>query len=227
MPYGAPVSTLGINKSSTGVGERIEPGIYEVIIKDIERIALKNGTAGYGAKFHFEILNEGPMKGREVGELLNVEAVSEKNRTISLERLAGLAIATGVPEHAVLNQQTVPIDNLMGRTLSVVLGPQRDDPRYVDVKAYMPVGASQNPENWEKMKYLFQEPAPSQQQAPATQGAWGNAPAQQAPAQQQPVAGGWGGQQPAQAPAQQQPAAGGWGNAPAQQAPAQDRKSVV
>lgn len=202
MAYGVSVNFAGVEKASTGVSERIEPGIYDVRVKDIDRVALKGGAAGYGAKFKFEILNEGPMKGREVGDLLNVESTSPEAARIAKERFAGMAAMSGVPATAILNQQ-VPIDNMIGRALSVVLGPQKDAPQYVEVKAYMEPGATQNPENHQKMAHYFQAPPA----APA-----GNA---------QTMQGGWGAQQ-AQAPAPQQaPAQSGWvGQSPAQQQPA-------
>lgn len=213
MAYGSMVN-MDVNKVSSGISERIEPGIYEVAVKDIDRIALKGGASGYGAKFKFEILNEGPMKGRDVGDLLNIESTSADAQRIAKERLAGLAVNTGIPESAIFGQQ-IPIDNLIGRQLSVVLGPQKDAPQYVEVKGYLPLGSSADPEAWRKSEHLMKEPAQTQpkQTAAAAQGAWGGQqPAQQAPAQQQPAAGGWGGQQQ---PAQQQPAAAP--NGPAQQ----------
>jgi hypothetical protein len=197
MAYGVSVNFAGVEKASTGVSERIEPGIYDVRVKDIDRVALKGGAAGYGAKFKFEILNEGPMKGREVGDLLNVESTSPEAARIAKERFAGMAAMSGVPESAVLNQQ-VPIDNMIGRALSIVLGPQKDAPQYVEVKAFMPSGATQNPENWQKMEHFFKAPAAPAGNAQTMQGGWG------AGQQQAPQGGGWG----AQAPAQQQPAGG-------------------
>ena len=201
------VSMQGIDKVSTGIGEKIEPGIYDVQVTKVEDgIALKGGQSGYGSRFHFVILNDGPMKGREVQHLLNVQSAHADNQKYSLQDLAGMAVSSGVPEQAVLGQN-IDTQNMTGRMLSVVLGPQKNKPEFVEVKGYMPSHACQDPANWEKVKDKLVAPAATQQGPAQTQGGWG-------PAAQQPVAG----QQPqAQAQPQAQPQAqvqNTWGNGP-------------
>ena len=218
------VSMQGIDKVSTGIGEKIEPGIYDVQVTKVEDgIALKGGQSGYGSRFHFVILNDGPMKGREVQHLLNVQSAHADNQKYSLQDLAGMAVSSGVPEQAVLGQN-IDTQNMTGRMLSVVLGPQKNKPEFVEVKGYMPSHACQDPANWEKVKDKLVAPAATQQGPAQTLGGWG--PAAQQPAQQPAAAGSWSnapqggqpvaGQQPqAQAQPQAQPQAQNtWGNGP-------------
>jgi hypothetical protein len=186
------VSMQGIDKVSTGIGEKIEPGIYDVQVTKVEDgIALKGGQSGYGTRFHFKVLNDGPMKGREVQHLLNVQATHADNQKYSLQELAGMAVSSGVPEQAVLGQN-IDTQNMMGRYLSVVLGPQKNKPEFVEVKGYLPSNACQDPANWEKVKDKLVASAATQQGPAQTQGGWGGS----APAAQQPAAtGAWNGSQ--------------------------------
>ncbi len=220
------VSMQGINKASTGISDKIEPGIYDVQVTKVEDgIALKGGQSGYGSRFHFTILNDGPMKGREVQHLLNVQSAHADNQKYSLQELAGMAISSGVPEQAVF-QQNIDTQAMTGRYLSVVVGPQKNSPQYVEVKGYLPSNACQDPANWEKVKDKLVVPAATQQGPAQTQGGWG--PAAQQPTQQPAATGSWSnapqggqpvaGQQPqAQAQPQAQPQAqvqNTWGNGP-------------
>lgn len=189
------VSMQDINKVSTGIGEKIEPGIYDVRVKLVEDgIALKGGQAGYGTRFHFEIMNDGPLKGREVQHLLNVQSNHADNRKFSLQELAGMIVSSGVPEQSVLGQN-IDTQQVAGRYLSVVLGPQKSNPQYVEVKGYMPSQACQDPKNWDKVKDKLAAPAATQQGPAQTQGGWGPAvppqSGQPATSQQQPVHGNW------------------------------------
>ncbi len=198
------VSMQGINKVSTGISEKIEPGIYDVQVTKVEDgIPLKGGQSGYGSRFHFVIMNEGPMKGREVQHLLNVQSAHADNQKYSLQELAGMAVNSGVPEQSVLGRD-IDTQNMAGRYLSLVLGPQKNNPQYVEVKGYLPTGACQDPANWEKVKDKLVAPAATQQGPAQTQGGWGPAVPPQGG---QPPAGG-------QPHAGAQPQGGSWGNAP-------------
>ncbi|MDD2749356.1 DUF669 domain-containing protein [Acidithiobacillus thiooxidans] len=188
--------TIGNKASMGGAGNSIEPGIYQAQVVQVEdNIALKGGQSGYASRFHFKIANAGlgnsAMVGREVNELLNLMGTKPDNQRIALEQFAGMAIASGVPESAVLNQ-SVDTQAMTGRSLCIILGPQKNDPRYVEVKGYAPAGAENDPAAWEKNKALFQ--APQQPAAGANQGAWGNtaSPAQQQSAPAAGNQGGWG-----------------------------------
>ncbi|WP_414041506.1 DUF669 domain-containing protein [Acidithiobacillus sp. M4-SHS-6] len=207
------VSMQGITKASTGISERIEPGIYDVqVTKVTDGHPLKGGQSGYGSRFYFTILNDGPMRGREIQHLLNVQSTKPDNLKYSLQELAGMAISSGVPESAVFDKG-VDTQYMLNRQLSIVVGPQKDNPQYVEVKGYMPSGANQDPANWEKVQHQLVAPAASTAQGPAqTQGGWGVAPQQgvapggAAPQQQAPAQGAWGAPQGGQ-PGMQQPQA--------------------
>jgi hypothetical protein len=210
--------TIGNKASMGGAGNSIEPGIYQAQVAQVEdNIALKGGQSGYASRFHFKIANAGlgnpAMVGREVNELLNLMGTKPDNQRIAKEQFAGMAIASGVPESAVLNQ-SVDTQAMTGRSLCIILGPQKNDPRYVEVKGFAPVGAENDPAVWEKNKPLFQEPQ-QQPAAGANQGAWGNtaSPAQQQPA---PAAGNQGGWSNVGQQAQQQPQPNNTANAPQQ-----------
>ena len=219
------VSMQGIDKASTGISDKIEPGIYDVQVTKVEDgIPLKGGQSGYGSRFHFTIMTDGPMKGREVQHLLNVQSAHADNLKYSLQELAGMAISSGVPEQAVFNQN-INTQGMLNRYLSIVVGPQKNSPQYVEVKGYMSMGANQDPANWEKVKDKLVAPAAAQQGPSQTQGGWGAATQQPAA-----TAGSWnnapqGGQPVAGQPVANQPVAGQqpqvqpqaqstWGNGP-------------
>lgn len=217
------VSMQGIDKISTGISEKIEPGIYDVQVKMVEDgIALKGGQSGYGSRFHFVIMNDGPMKGREVQHLLNVQSVHADNRKYSLQELAGIAVMSGYGSEQSVLSRDIDTQTMVGRYLSLVLGPQKNNPQYVEVKTYLPSHACQDPANWEKVKDKLVAPAATQQGPAQTQGGWGPA-AQQPTGQPTPTMGSWsnapqGGGQPvagAQAQAVAQPQAQNtWGSGP-------------
>lgn len=195
------VSLQGITKASTGISDKIEPGIYDVQVTKVEDgIQLKGGQSGYGSRFHFTILNYGPMKGREVQHLLNVQSAHADNLKYSLQELAGMAISSGAPEQAILNQN-IDTQAMMNRLLSIVVGPQKNAPQYVEVKGYLPSYACQDPANWEKVKDKLVAPAAPQQGPAQTQGGWG------AGTQQPAAAGAWTAPQGGQ-PVAGQPVAG-------------------
>ncbi|MBN6739778.1 DUF669 domain-containing protein [Acidithiobacillus sp. MC6.1] len=211
---------MDIDKISTGVSNRIEPAIYDVEVTKVEDgIALKGGAAGQGSRFTFKIMNDGPAQGREINHLLNVATTHADNRKYSLQELAGMLVASGVPAEQVIGRQ-VDTQWAVNRKLSIVVGPQDNNPQYVEVKAYMESGARNDKANWEKMRDKI-EGKPGASQGPSagsTGGAWGNdnggAPAQAAPPSfpqsAAPAQGGFAQQQPAPQGngfAQQQPAA--------------------
>ena len=95
---------------------------------DSETRATKSGT-GLGINLTFEVLSEGPAKGRKVFAWINYENASAKAQQIGREELASLCKAVGVTEL----EDTVQLHNL---PLLITVGLDRNDPTKNVIKAY-------------------------------------------------------------------------------------------
>ncbi len=108
--------------------DAIPSGTYEAVVTDSETRATKNGN-GMGINLTFEILSEGPAKGRKVFAWINYENASAKAQQIGREELASLCKAVGVVEL----DDTVQLHNL---PLLITVGLDRNDPTKNVIKAY-------------------------------------------------------------------------------------------
>lgn len=117
--------------------DAIPTGIYEAVVTDSEMRATKSGL-GMGINLTFEILSDGPAKGRKVFVWINYEHPKAEAQRIGREELASLCKAVGVAELNDTNQ----LHNL---PLMVTVGVDRNDPTRNVVKAYKPKAAQQTP----------------------------------------------------------------------------------
>ena len=108
--------------------DAIPSGVYEAVVTDSEMRATKNGN-GMGINLAFEILSEGPAKGRKVFAWINYENANPKAQQIGREELASLCKAVGVVELS----DTAQLHNL---PLNVTVGIDRNDPTKNVIKAY-------------------------------------------------------------------------------------------
>ena len=108
--------------------DAIPSGTYEAVVTDSETRATKNGN-GMGINLTFEILSDGPAKGRKVFAWINYENQNAKAQQIGREELASLCKAVGVTEL----EDTVQLHNL---PLVITVGVDRNDPTKNVVKAY-------------------------------------------------------------------------------------------
>ena len=108
--------------------DAIPSGTYEAVVTDSETRATKNGN-GMGINLTFEILSDGPAKGRKVFAWINYENQNAKAQQIGREELASLCKAVGVTEL----EDTVQLHNL---PLVITVGVDRNDPTKNVIKAY-------------------------------------------------------------------------------------------
>ena len=108
--------------------DAIPSGTYEAVVTDSETRATKNGN-GMGINLTFEILSDGPAKGRKVFAWINYENQNAKAQQIGREELASLCKAVGVTEL----EDTVQLHNL---PLVITVGIDRNDPTKNVIKAY-------------------------------------------------------------------------------------------
>ena len=108
--------------------DAIPSGTYEAVVTDSETRATKNGN-GMGINLAFEILSEGPAKGRKLFTWINYENQNAKAQQIGREELASLCKAVGVTEL----EDTVQLHNL---PLVITVGVDRNDPTKNVVRAY-------------------------------------------------------------------------------------------
>lgn len=108
--------------------DAIPSGTYEAVVTDSETRATKNGT-GLGINLTFEIISEGPAKGRKVFAWINYENANAKAQQIGREELASLCKVVGVTQ---LND-TVQLHNL---PLLITVGIDRNDPTRNVIKSY-------------------------------------------------------------------------------------------
>ena len=114
--------------------DAIPSGTYEAVVTDSETRATKNGN-GMGLNLTFEILSEGPDKGRKVFAWINYEHPKVEAQRIGREELASLCKAVGVTEL----EDTVQLHNL---PLLITVGLDRNDPTKNVIKAYKAKPAS-------------------------------------------------------------------------------------
>lgn len=115
----------------------IPSGVYEAVVTDSEMRATKSG-AGMGINLAFEIISDGPAKGRKVFVWINYEHPNVEAQRIGREELASLCKAVGVANLTDTNQ----LHNL---PLLVTVGVDRNDPTRNAVKKYAAKAAQQAP----------------------------------------------------------------------------------
>ena len=108
--------------------DAIPSGTYEAVVTDSETRATKSGT-GMGINLTFEIISEGPAKGRKVFAWINYENANAKAQQIGREELASLCKAVGV----VNLTDTAQLHNL---PLMITVGVDRNDPTRNVIRAY-------------------------------------------------------------------------------------------
>ena len=108
--------------------DAIPSGTYEAVVTDSEMRATKSGT-GMGINLTFEILSDGPAKGRKVFAWINYENQRAEAQRIGREELASLCKAVGVTNLT----DTVQLHNL---PLLITVGVDRNDPTRNVVKKY-------------------------------------------------------------------------------------------
>lgn len=108
--------------------DAIPAGVYEAVVTDSEMRATKSGT-GIGINLAFEIISDGPAKGRKVFSWINYEHPKVEAQRIGREELASLCKAVGVTNLT----DTVQLHNL---PLMVTVGIDRNDPTRNVIKKY-------------------------------------------------------------------------------------------
>ena len=129
------MAQLNFNAAEVDTTSRdaIPSGTYEAVVTDSEMKATKNGL-GMGINLTFEIVSEGPAKGRKVFVWINYEHPKAEAQRIGREELASLCKAVGVAELNDTNQ----LHNL---PLLITVGIDKNDPTRNVVKAYKPKSA--------------------------------------------------------------------------------------
>ena len=108
--------------------DAIPSGTYEAVVTDSETRATKNGT-GLGINLTFEVISDGPAKGRKVFAWINYENANAKAQQIGREELASLCKAVGVTQLS----DTAQLHNL---PLLITVGLDRNDPTRNVIKSY-------------------------------------------------------------------------------------------
>ena len=108
--------------------DAIPSGTYEAVITDSEMKATKNGL-GMGINLTFEIISDGPAKGRKVFVWINYEHPKVEAQRIGREELASLCKAVGVANLTDTNQ----LHNL---PLLVTVGLDKNDSTRNVIKKY-------------------------------------------------------------------------------------------
>lgn len=108
--------------------DAIPSGTYEAVITDSEMKATKNGL-GMGINLTFEIISDGPAKGRKVFVWINYEHPKVEAQRIGREELASLCKAVGVANLTDTNQ----LHNL---PLLITVGLDKNDSTRNVIKKY-------------------------------------------------------------------------------------------
>jgi len=108
--------------------DAIPSGTYEAVVTDSEMRATKSGN-GMGINLTFEIVSDGPAKGRKVFAWINYEHPKVEAQRIGREELASLCKAVGVTNLS----DTVQLHNL---PLLITIGIDRNDPTRNVIKKY-------------------------------------------------------------------------------------------
>ena len=113
--------------------DAIPSGTYEAVVTDSEMKPTKSGS-GVGINLTFEILSEGPAKGRKVFVWINWEHPNQKAQQIGREELASLCKALGIASLT----DTAQLHNL---PLMITVGLDKNDNTRNVVKKYAPKAA--------------------------------------------------------------------------------------
>ena len=108
--------------------DAIPSGTYEAVVSDSEMRPTKSGS-GVGINLTFEILSEGPAKGRKVFVWINWEHPNQKAQQIGREELASLCKALGIASLT----DTAQLHNV---PLMITVGLDKSDPSRNVVKKY-------------------------------------------------------------------------------------------
>lgn len=124
------MAQLNFNAAEVDTTSRdaIPSGTYEAVVSDSEMRATKSGT-GMGINLTFEILSDGPAKGRKVFAWINYENANPKAQQIGREELASLCKAVGVTNLS----DTCQLHNL---PLVITVGLDRNDPTKNVIRSY-------------------------------------------------------------------------------------------
>lgn len=124
------MASLSFDANSVDITSRdpIPAGIYEALICDSEVRPTRSGN-GKGINLTFEILSDGPAKGRKVFVWINYEHPKVEAQRIGREELASLCKAVGVANLTDTNQ----LHNL---PLMITVAIDRNDPSRNVVKKY-------------------------------------------------------------------------------------------
>ena len=124
------MAQLNFNAAEVDTTSRdaIPSGTYEAVVTDSEMRATKSGN-GMGINLTFEILSDGPAKGRKVFAWINYEHPKVEAQRIGREELASLCKAVGIANLT----DTAQLHNL---PLLITVGIDRNDPTRNVVKAY-------------------------------------------------------------------------------------------
>lgn len=200
------VDLTNVTPSTPRLDGPIPPAWYKASISKSEVEATRAGDPSLRIFFR---LQEGSAAGMEIRHMLNLwHAKSETARAISASELAAIAKAVGI-QGSVANS-----DVLHGREIDVKVGPQKDEPRYSEIKGFAAVGTESATEaNQLAQRTPVVNPATAVHAAiqQSTQSALAPPPAPPATA---PVAAAPAADVPQQAPAPPPPAAPGWASPP-------------
>lgn len=129
------MAQLNFNAAEVDTTSRdaIPSGVYEAVVADSEMRATKAGN-GMGINLTFEILSEGPAKGRKVFSWINYEHSNPKAQQIGREELANLCKAVGIGNLS----DTVQLHNI---PLLITVAVDRADPTRNVIKKYAPKAA--------------------------------------------------------------------------------------
>ncbi len=126
------MAQINFNAASVDTTTRdpVPSGTYEAVVTGSEIRATKNGL-GKGINFTFEILSEGPAKGRKVFSWINWEHPNPEAQRIGQEELARLCKAAGV-------ENLTDTEQLHDIPIVITVGKDRSDPSKTAIKGFSP-----------------------------------------------------------------------------------------
>lgn len=124
------MASINFNAESIELTTRgpVDPGVYEAVLVESEMKPTRSG-GGIGINLKFEIISEGPAKGRWVWTWLNYKHPNVEAQRIAQEELARLCKAVGVADL----KDTEQLHNI---PLFITVGIDRADPARNLVKGY-------------------------------------------------------------------------------------------